>query len=97
MFYAYSYYVTGNSKNAPVRDYSITGSQTDHIFGASNGISIIATTYASGIIPEIQVLPSIPSSGGLKIWSEDLCTFVVFLVSHASNWLQYNKSTNAIQ
>lgn len=48
--------------NAPARDYSINGSQANRIFGAFNGISIIATTYASGIIPEIQVFPSLPSS-----------------------------------
>lgn len=31
------------------------GSDADQLFGVFNGISIIATTYASGIIPEIQV------------------------------------------
>lgn len=46
----------GNSKHAPPRDYSIKGINTeDRLMGAFNGISIIATTYASGIIPEIQV------------------------------------------
>lgn len=45
----------GNSRNAPVRDYSLLGSKEDRILGAFNGISIIVTTYACGIIPEIQV------------------------------------------
>lgn len=45
----------GHTNNAPRRDYSIKGSTKDRYFGIFNGISIIATTYASGIIPEIQV------------------------------------------
>lgn len=46
---------TGHLKDAPPRHYSVQGSDTDKLFGVFNGISIIATTYASGIIPEIQV------------------------------------------
>lgn len=48
--------LTGNSRNAPNKDYSIKGSKENSILGAINGISIIATTYGCGIIPEIQVL-----------------------------------------
>lgn len=47
--------ITGHSKDAPPRHYSVRGSDADQLFGVFNGISIIATTYASGIIPEIQV------------------------------------------
>lgn len=45
----------GHSNKAPVRDYTVKGSAKDRSFGIFNAISIIATTYASGIIPEIQV------------------------------------------
>ncbi|XP_021295760.1 GABA transporter 1-like isoform X2 [Herrania umbratica] len=45
----------GNSRNAPKKDYSIQGSEENRILGAINGISIIATTYGCGIIPEIQI------------------------------------------
>jgi hypothetical protein len=45
----------GYSKDAPNRDYSLKGSQVNRAFGAVNAVSIIATTYACGIIPEIQV------------------------------------------
>ncbi|KAJ4850604.1 hypothetical protein Tsubulata_050489 [Turnera subulata] len=45
----------GNSKDAPSKDYSVRGSEENRFFGAINSISIIATTYASGIIPEIQI------------------------------------------
>jgi hypothetical protein len=36
-------------------NYSVKGFHADKLFGVFNGISIIATCYASGIIPEIQV------------------------------------------
>ena len=47
--------VAGNSMNAPTKDYSVNGSKQNRIFGSFNAISIIATTYGNGIIPEIQV------------------------------------------
>ncbi|KAM6600641.1 hypothetical protein CsatA_020250 [Cannabis sativa] len=53
----------GHSKDAPRRDYSVKGSQKDRIFGTFNAISIIATTYASGIIPEIQATIAAPVQG----------------------------------
>jgi hypothetical protein len=53
--------LTGFSKNAPNRDYSVNGSQEDRVFGAVNAVSIIVTTYACGIVPEIQVLLSLYS------------------------------------
>ncbi|XP_010268181.1 PREDICTED: GABA transporter 1-like isoform X3 [Nelumbo nucifera] len=45
----------GNSVNAPPKDSSVNGDGKDQLFGAFNAISIIATTYGNGIIPEIQV------------------------------------------
>ncbi|PON60675.1 Amino acid transporter, transmembrane domain containing protein [Parasponia andersonii] len=53
----------GHSKDAPRRDYSVTGSKKDKVFGTFNAISIIATTYASGIIPEIQATLAPPVQG----------------------------------
>ncbi|CAL0299783.1 unnamed protein product [Lupinus luteus] len=44
----------GRSENARPRHYSLKGSRVDQLFGVFNGISIIATAYTSGIIPEIQ-------------------------------------------
>lgn len=46
---------TGYSKNAPTRDHSLNSSGVNRVFGGVNAVSIIATTYACGIIPEIQV------------------------------------------
>ncbi|KAJ6317372.1 hypothetical protein OIU76_013000 [Salix suchowensis] len=45
----------GNSKNAPPKNYSIDGIMQNRVLGAFSAISIIATTYGNGIIPEIQV------------------------------------------
>ncbi|RVW69624.1 GABA transporter 1 [Vitis vinifera] len=45
----------GHSKTAPVKSYSVHGSVEHRLFGALNAISIIATTYGNGVIPEIQV------------------------------------------
>ncbi|KAE9619266.1 hypothetical protein Lal_00047989 [Lupinus albus] len=53
----------GHSKNAPPRHYSLKGSDVDKLFGVFNGISIIATAYASGIIPEIQATLAPPVKG----------------------------------
>ncbi|KAL6977166.1 Sodium- and chloride-dependent GABA transporter 1 [Sarracenia purpurea var. burkii] len=47
----------GKSKNAPIKDYSVKAEGVNRVFGYFNAISIIATTYGNGIIPEIQVLP----------------------------------------
>ncbi|KAB1225317.1 GABA transporter 1 [Morella rubra] len=53
----------GHSKNAPKRDYSVIGAGENRFFGAVNAVSIIATTYASGIIPEIQATIAPPVKG----------------------------------
>ncbi|KAB1225316.1 GABA transporter 1 [Morella rubra] len=53
----------GHSKNAPSRDYSIHGSAGNRVFGVVNAVSIIATTYGCGIIPEIQATIAPPVKG----------------------------------
>ncbi|GMY23166.1 GABA transporter 1-like [Fagus crenata] len=53
----------GHSKNAPTRDYSLNGSGENRVFGGVNAVSIIATTYACGIIPEIQATIAAPVKG----------------------------------
>ncbi|XP_031287193.1 GABA transporter 1-like isoform X1 [Pistacia vera] len=72
----------GNSKNAPARDYSMNGSQVNHIFGAFNGISIIATTYASGIIPEIQATIAPPVKG--KMFKGLCICYTVIVITYFS-------------
>ncbi|XP_038891454.1 GABA transporter 1-like isoform X2 [Benincasa hispida] len=53
----------GYSKNAPPRDYSVEGSPVSQLFNAFNGISVIATTYACGMLPEIQATLVAPVKG----------------------------------
>lgn len=53
----------GNSNKAPIKDYSVNGSMQNRLFGAFNAISIIATTYGNGIIPEIQATIAPPTKG----------------------------------
>ncbi|XP_028549148.1 GABA transporter 1 [Dendrobium catenatum] len=53
----------GHSSRAPERDYSIPVSGNNKLFGVFNAISIIATTYGSGIIPEIQATVAPPVKG----------------------------------
>ncbi|KAJ6349929.1 hypothetical protein OIU78_006174 [Salix suchowensis] len=68
----------GKSKNAPSKDYSINGSQQDQFFSAINAISIISTTYASGIIPEIQATIAPPVKGKMF---KGLCMCYAVIVS----------------
>ncbi|XP_043687131.1 GABA transporter 1-like [Telopea speciosissima] len=44
----------GSTSKGPPKDYSILGDKTSQVFNFFSAIAIIATTYGSGIIPEIQ-------------------------------------------
>ncbi|KAH7547791.1 hypothetical protein JRO89_XS14G0016700 [Xanthoceras sorbifolium] len=89
----------GKSKDAPVKDYSIDGSQLNRVFGAFNGISIISTTFGSGIIPEIQATIAPPVKGkmfkGLCIcYGVIISTF--FSVAISGYWAFGNQSKGTI-
>ncbi|KAK7277256.1 hypothetical protein RIF29_18407 [Crotalaria pallida] len=91
----------GHSKNAPTaRSYSLNGpKKIDQLFGVFNGISIISTAYACGIIPEIQATIAPPVKGkmfkGLCI-----CYFVIvstfFSVSISGYWAFGNQAQATI-
>ncbi|KAK9282683.1 hypothetical protein L1049_010903 [Liquidambar formosana] len=89
----------GNSKDAPIQDYSVIGSRENRVFGAFNGISIIATTYASGIIPEIQATIAPPVKGKMF---KGLCvcyTIIVttyFSVAISGYWAFGNQSQGTL-
>ncbi|XP_030545508.2 GABA transporter 1-like [Rhodamnia argentea] len=89
----------GNSVNAPPKDYSLAGSRVDRLFGAFNGISIIATTYASGIIPEIQATLAPPVKGkmfkGLCVCYSVIVT-TYFSVGISGYWAFGNQSKGTI-
>ncbi|KAH0465548.1 hypothetical protein IEQ34_005651 [Dendrobium chrysotoxum] len=68
----------GHSSRAPQRDYSIPGSGKDQLFGIFTAISIIGTTYGSGIIPEIQATVAPPVKGKMF---KGLCLCYVVVIS----------------
>ncbi|KAI6676593.1 hypothetical protein NL676_037389 [Syzygium grande] len=88
-----------NSANAPPKDYSVVGSRADRLLGAFNGISIIATTYASGIIPEIQATLAPPVKGkmfkGLCVCYSVIVT-TYFSVGISGYWAFGNQSKGTI-
>ncbi|KAK7279535.1 hypothetical protein RJT34_24588 [Clitoria ternatea] len=85
----------GHSKDAPPRHYSVRGSDADKLFGVFNGISIIATTYASGIIPEIQATLAPPVKGKM-LKGLCICYFVIvityFSVAISGYWAFGNEA-----
>ncbi|XP_060210498.1 GABA transporter 1-like isoform X2 [Lycium barbarum] len=89
----------GYSNKAPRRDYSITGVGINRIFGVFNAISIIATTYGNGIIPEIQATIAPPTTGkmfkGLLLcYSVVISTF--FSVAISGYWAFGNQAQASV-
>nr|AYA60133.1 GABA transporter 3 [Camellia sinensis] len=89
----------GYSKKAPVKDYSITRVGINRIFGVFNAISIIATTYGNGIIPEIQATIAAPVTGkmfkGLLVCYA-VVVFTFFSVAISGYWAFGNQSKGSI-
>ncbi|KAL6130297.1 hypothetical protein ACLB2K_068678 [Fragaria x ananassa] len=91
--------ILGNSMNAPKKDYSLNGSKQNRVFGSFNAISIIATTYGNGIIPEIQATIAPPVKGkmfkGLCVcYTVVLSTF--FSVSISGYWAFGNQAKGTV-
>ncbi|RVW25843.1 GABA transporter 1 [Vitis vinifera] len=72
----------GSSSKAPPKDYSLSDDRANRLFGAFNGISIIATTYASGIIPEIQATIAPPVTG--KMFKGLCICYTVIILTYFS-------------
>ncbi|CAK9185705.1 unnamed protein product [Ilex paraguariensis] len=89
----------GNSKNAPPKDYSIQRDGASRMFGVFNAISIIATTYGNGIIPEIQATIAPPIKG--KMFKGLLVCYAVvfstfFSVAISGYWAFGNQSQSSV-
>ncbi|KAL0303411.1 UNVERIFIED_CONTAM: GABA transporter 1 [Sesamum radiatum] len=89
----------GHSNNAPKRDYTISGVGLNRAFGVFNAISIIATTYGNGIIPEIQATIAPPVTGkmfkGLLVcYSVVISTF--FSVAISGYWAFGNEAEASV-
>lgn len=89
----------GHSGNAPRRDFSLPGDNQDRIFGIFNAISIIATTYGNGIIPEIQATAAPPVTGKM-FKGLCLCYTVVavtfFSVAISGYWAFGNRAEGSV-
>ncbi|KAH1222280.1 GABA transporter 1 [Glycine max] len=89
----------GKSSNAPEKDYSLKGDTTNRLFGIFNAIPIIATTYGSGIIPEIQATLAPPVKGKML---RSLCAcyvvvlFSFFCVAISGYWAFGNQAEGLI-
>lgn len=89
----------GNSSNAPPKKYNITEVGINRLFGTFNAISIIATTYGNGIIPEIQATIAAPIQGkmfkGLLVcYSVVITTF--FSVGVSGYWAFGNQAMGSV-
>lgn len=49
-------YATGASRDAPLKDYSLSSSKFNRAMDAFSSISILASVFGTGILPEIQVI-----------------------------------------
>ncbi|KAF3434140.1 hypothetical protein FNV43_RR25243 [Rhamnella rubrinervis] len=89
----------GHSNDAPTKDYTVTGSKKNQIFGTFNAISIISTTFGSGIIPEIQATIAHPVQGkmfkGLCV-CYSVITVTYFSVGISGYWAFGNQAKGTI-
>ncbi|GAB2274659.1 Sodium- and chloride-dependent GABA transporter 1 [Dionaea muscipula] len=89
----------GHSSKAPEKSYSIVGNARDRTFDVFNAISIIATTYGNGIIPEIQATLAPPVTGKM-FKGLALCYVIVlstfFTVAISGYWAFGNQSAGQI-
>ncbi|CAI8616279.1 unnamed protein product [Vicia faba] len=89
----------GNSSKGPEKNYTLKGDTENRVFGIFNALSIIATTYGNGIIPEIQATLAPPVKGkmfkGLSVcYTIVIVTF--FTVTISGYWAFGNESQGLI-
>ncbi|KAL5202831.1 hypothetical protein ABZP36_013783 [Zizania latifolia] len=68
----------GASSNPPVKDYSLSSSKSEKTLNAFLSISILASVFGNGILPEIQATLAPPAAGKM-MKALVLCYTVVFL------------------
>ncbi|PUZ64558.1 hypothetical protein GQ55_3G152400 [Panicum hallii var. hallii] len=67
----------GVSSNAPAKDYSLSSSKSEKTFNAFLSISILASVFGNGILPEIQATLAPPAAGKM-MKALVLCYAVIF-------------------
>ncbi|XP_059643421.1 probable GABA transporter 2 [Cornus florida] len=72
----------GTSNNAPKKDYSLETSDSARVFSAFTSISIMASIFGNGILPEIQATLAPPTTG--KMLKGLLMCYSVIIVTFYS-------------
>ncbi|KAJ4973569.1 hypothetical protein NE237_006743 [Protea cynaroides] len=89
----------GKSKNTSHKDYSVNSHGANQMFGIFNAISIIATTYGNGILPEIQAT-IVPPVKGKMFKGLCICYVVIattfFSVAISGYWAFGNQAQSTI-
>ncbi|KAK9143945.1 hypothetical protein Syun_013345 [Stephania yunnanensis] len=89
----------GIGKNAPKRDYSLNHSESVRVFDAFSSISILATIFGNGILPEIQATLAPPTTGKM-VKGLLMCYIVIFFTFYSSAvsgyWTFGNQSSSNI-
>ncbi|XP_047093331.1 probable GABA transporter 2 [Lolium rigidum] len=86
----------GMLSNAPVKDYSLTPSKSGRTFDTFLSISILATVFGNGILPEIQATLAPPAAGKM-LKALLLCYTVIFFTFYLSAISGYWAFGNAVQ
>uniref|UniRef100_A0A0E0JLA8 Amino acid transporter transmembrane domain-containing protein n=1 Tax=Oryza punctata TaxID=4537 RepID=A0A0E0JLA8_ORYPU len=79
----------GLSKDAPVKDYSLSSSKSDQTFNAFLSISILASVYGNGILPEIQATLAPPAAGKMMkalVLCYSVIAFTFYIPSITGYW-----------
>ncbi|WOL03175.1 putative GABA transporter 2 isoform X1 [Canna indica] len=73
----------GYSRNAPPKDYSLDSSSVHRTWNAFTSISILASLYGNGILPEIQATMAPPAAGKM-VKGLALCYSVTVLTFYSA-------------
>ncbi|CAL9173497.1 unnamed protein product [Musa hybrid cultivar] len=73
----------GYSRNAPPRNYSLDSSKVQRTFNAFTSISILASLYGNGILPEIQATMAPPATGKM-VKGLMLCYSVIIVTFYSA-------------
>ncbi|KAK3161313.1 hypothetical protein QOZ80_1BG0075570 [Eleusine coracana subsp. coracana] len=79
----------GFSKDVPAKDYSLSTSKSEQTFNAFLSISILASVFGNGILPEIQATLAPPAAGKMMkalVLCYSVIVFTFFLSSITGYW-----------
>lgn len=89
------------SSDAPAKDYSLSASSSERAFDAFLSISILATVFGNGILPEIQATLAPPAAGKMVkalVMCYTVAFFTFYLPAITGYWAFGSKvQSNALQ